>query len=114
AAVKAGEEKIRAAPGVATNYAELGDIYLFEMNWLAPAVRLYEKATALSPNTLGYHWRLMDLYLNTSRADKMLAELKYLAKHSLGDKQTWDWYQAYKEAYDFGDSQSNMQYLISR
>lgn len=102
AAVQAVETKIRAAPSVAANYAELADLYLFEMNWLTPAVDLYEKAAALSPDELAYRWRLVDLYLNTSRAEKMLSELRYLAERLPGDKQTHDWYQAYKKAYDFG------------
>ncbi|MEO7725697.1 MAG: TPM domain-containing protein [Burkholderiales bacterium] len=102
AALQAGEEKIRAEPKVAAQYARLGDLYLFEMNWLTPAIELYEKAAALSPDTLEYRWRLVDLYLNDSRAEKMLAALGYLAAHLPGDKQTMDWYQAYKKAYDFG------------
>jgi tetratricopeptide (TPR) repeat protein len=100
-AVQAGEAKIQAAPDIAANYAELGDLYLFEMNWLTRAVEMYEKAAALSPNELTYRWRLVDLYLNTSRAEKMLAELKYLTGHLPNDKQTQDWYHAYERAYDF-------------
>jgi hypothetical protein len=103
AAVRAGEEEIRAEPDVAANYAKLGDLYLFEMNWLAPSIELHEKASALAPDELAYRWRLMDLYLNASRADKMLAELKYLAEHLPGDTQTQDWYRAYRKDYDFGD-----------
>jgi hypothetical protein len=100
--VQAGEAKIRAAPAVAANYAELADLYLFEMNWLTRALDLYEKAAALAPEELAYRWRLVDLYLNTSRADKMLAELKYLTLHLPQDRQTQDWYRAYAKAYDFG------------
>ena len=101
AAVHDGEERIRKQPEVAANYAQLGDLYLFEMNWLTPAVSLYERAVALAPNELVYRWRLMDLYLNTSRADKMLNEFGYLAKQLPADQQTQDWYRAYKKAYDF-------------
>ena len=100
-AVQAGEAKLRAAPAVAANYAELAELYLFEMNWLTRAVDLYEKATVLSPDELTYRWRLVDLYLNTSRAEKMLAELRYLAQHLPNDKQTQDWYRSYATAYDF-------------
>jgi len=102
AAVRTGEARINAAPGVAANYAALGDLYLFEMNWLTRAVDLYERAAALSPDELSYRWRLVDLYLNTSRADKMLAELRYLAERPPGDRRTQAWYLAYKKAYDFG------------
>jgi hypothetical protein len=101
-AVRAGEAKIRAAPAVAANYAELADLYFFEMNWLTRALELYERAAALAPEELAYRWRLVDVYLNTSRADKMLAELKYLTLHLPQDRQTQDWYRAYAKAYDFG------------
>jgi hypothetical protein len=102
AAVQSREEKIREAPAVAANYAELADLYFFEMNWLTRALDLYEKASALAPDEPAYRWRLVDLYLNTSRAEKMLAELHYLAEHLPADRQTQDWYRAYKQAYDFG------------
>jgi hypothetical protein len=107
AAVQTGEAKIRAAPAVAANYADLADLYLFEMNWLTRALELYEQAAALSPENLTYRWRLVDLYLNTSRADKMLAELKYLTLHLPGDKQTQDWYRAYAQAYDFESTETS-------
>ena len=101
AAVRAAEGEIRAAPGVAANYARLGDLYLFEMNWLSRAIEQYEKASAMAPDVLAYRWRLMDMYLNDSRADKMLDELAYLAKHSPGDRQTQEWYRDYRKAYEF-------------
>jgi TPM domain len=101
-AVQAGEAKILAAPGVATSYAELADLYLFEMNWQTRALELYEKASSLAPEELTYRWRLVDLYLNTSRAEKMLVEFKFLADRLPADKQTQDWYRAYEKTYDFG------------
>jgi hypothetical protein len=102
ATVQALEARIRAAPGDAANYAALGDIYLFEMNWLTKSIALYEKAEALAPRTLDYHWRLADLYLNASRADKFLEELKFLAGRSPADPQARSWYRYYREQYDFG------------
>ena len=101
-AVQAGEAKIQAAPDVAANYAELADLYLFEMNWLTRAVELYERAAALAPTELTYRWRLVDVYLNTSRAGKMLDELQFLAGQLPSDKQTQDWNRAYQKTYDFG------------
>jgi TLP18.3/Psb32/MOLO-1 phosphatase superfamily protein len=101
AAVQAAEHEIQAAPAVASNYARLGDLYLFEMNWTSRAIDAYQKASAIEPDDLAYRWRLMDLYLNDSRADKMLAELKYLAEHSPGDPHTQEWFRAYKQTYDF-------------
>ncbi len=99
---QAGEAKIAAAPTVAANYAELADLYLFEVNWLSRALELYEKASSLAPEDLAYRWRLVDLYLNTSRAEKMLAEMQFLAERLPADKETQDWYRAYKKNYDFG------------
>lgn len=102
-AVKTLEGRIRAAPNDAANDAELGDLYLFEMNWITKAIAWYEKAEELAPNELKYRWRLMDLYLNDSRADKMLAELKFISEHLPNDQQTRAWYEYYKKEYDFGD-----------
>ena len=99
--VKSLEGRIRGEPSDAARYAELGDLYLFEMNWLTKAIASYQKAEALAPSELGYRWRLMDLYLNASRADKSLAELKFLSEHLPNDKQTHDWYEFYKKEYDF-------------
>ena len=101
-AVQSGEQKILADPAAPASYAELADLYLFEMNWQTRAVELYEKASALAPEELTYRWRLVDLYLNTSRAEKMLAEFKFLAERLPADKQVQDWYRAYAKTYDFG------------
>jgi hypothetical protein len=72
------------------------------MNWQTRALELYEKASSLAPQELTYRWRLVDLYLNTSRAEKMLAEFKFLADRLPSDKRTQDWYRAYVKTYDFG------------
>jgi len=101
AAVQAGEDRISKAPNDAASYAALGDVYLFEMNWLTKSIALYEKAADLAPNELAYRWRLMDLYLNASRADKALAELKFLSEHLPADPQTREWYNFYRKEYDF-------------
>lgn len=102
AAVQAYERRIRQRPNDAAGYAALGDLYMFEMNWLTKAMSLYESAATLAPHELAYRWRLMDLYLNASRADKALGELKYLSEQLPADRQTRDWYRYYKEQYDFG------------
>ena len=44
----------------------------------------------------------MDLYLNASQVDKMLAELKFLSERLPRDQQTQEWYRNYKKLYDFG------------
>jgi len=102
AAIQTQEVKIQGAPRDAANHAALGDLYLFESNWLSKAIGSYQTASALAPDDLAYRWRLMDLYLNASQIDKMLAELKYLSEHLPADQQTQDWYRYYKKEYDFG------------
>jgi len=100
--VKALEDRTRAAPDDAANYAALGNLYFFEMNWITKAIASYEKAEALAPHELEYRWRLMDLYLNASRVDRSLVELKFLSEDRRSDKQTQAWYEFYRKEYDFG------------
>ena len=100
-AVKIQEDKIRDAPSEAARQAALGDLYLFEANWISKAIASYEKASALNPEELAYRWRLMDLYLNSSQIEKMLAELKYLSEHLPHDQRVQEWYRDYKRDYDF-------------
>jgi len=102
-AIEAIEAKTGTVPQDAANYAALGDIYLFEANWISKAIAAYERASALAPEEPSYHWRLMDLYMNASRADKMLAELQYLAERLPADSQTKALYRYYRKEYDFGD-----------
>lgn len=101
--VQKREDKIRGAPEDATNYAALGDLYLFETGWLTKAMAFYEKASALAPSELLYRWRLVDVYLNASRPDKVIAELKFLSEQVSTDQQTAEWYRSYSKEYDFGN-----------
>jgi len=96
------ERRAAAAPGDAASRAALGDVYLFEMNWITKAIEWYEQAETLDPGEPAYHWRLADLYLNASRADKCLAELKFLSEHAPEDRHTRQWYEYYRKQYDFG------------
>jgi len=101
AAVQQLQDKIRSSPEDAANHAALADLYLFEVNWLSKAIASYETASALAPDEIKYRWRLMDLYLNASQIDRMLAELRYLAEHLPKDQQTQEWYRDYTKQYDF-------------
>jgi len=102
AAIGALEDRIREDPQRAANYAALGDLYLFESDWLSKAIACYETASSLAPGEPAYRWRLVDLYLNASRVDRMLAQLKFLSERASADSQTRDWYRYYKKEYDFG------------
>src|SRR5260370_3664352 len=62
---------------------------------------MFERAARLAPDRLDYQWRLYDLYLNNSQADKALATLKRLAERLPRDQQVQDWYRFYREAYAF-------------
>ena len=65
-AVGAMEDRIRVALNDAANYASLGDLYLFEMNWITKAIGCYEKAEALAPNQLEYRWRFYLTFTSTT------------------------------------------------
>ena len=99
-AVEQAEGKARSA-GDAASYAALGDLYLFEINWITRAIAAYEMAEQRAPEAPAWRWRLFDLYLNASRPDKALAELKFLAERLSGDRQVRDWYAFYREQYAF-------------
>ena len=92
---------IRDHPDDHRPYAALGELYLFEMNWISRSLPLFERAATLAPNRLDYQWRLYDLYLNNSQADKALATLKRLAERLPRDEQVQRWYRFYREQYDF-------------
>jgi tetratricopeptide (TPR) repeat protein len=62
---------------------------------------MFERAAAIAPERLDYQWRLYDLYLNNSQADKALATLQRLAERLPNDRQVQDWYRFYRDLYDF-------------
>ena len=99
AAIAAGERAIKDAPAEASRYAALAELYLYEANWLTPALALYREAERLEPNELSYRWRLVDLYLNTSRVEPMLAEFTFLAARLPLDTQLQSWARDYQREY---------------
>jgi tetratricopeptide (TPR) repeat protein len=100
-AVGALEQVIREHPSDDRPYAALGELYLFEVGWISRSLEMFERAARLAPDRLDYQWRLYDLYLNNSQADKALATLKRLAERLPRDQQVQDWYRFYREAYAF-------------
>jgi len=100
-AVAERERAIRARPTDDRLYASLGELYLFEVNWISRSLEMFERAAAIAPDRLDYQWRLYDLYLNNSQADRALATLKRLADRLPHDRQVQDWYRFYKGEYDF-------------
>lgn len=79
---------------------DLGDFYLFELNSQNQALRAFEKALSLKPESLYVRWRLYDLYMQLSLPEKMIQQLGYLSEHQSGDSEAKDWYKFYKEQYD--------------
>ncbi len=100
-AVAALEQAIREHPNDHRPYAALGELYLFEANWISRSLEMFERAARLAPDRLDYQWRLYDLYLNNSQAGKALATLKRLADRLPRDQQVQDWYRFYRDAYTF-------------
>jgi len=100
-AVGALEQAIREHPSDDRLYAALGELYLFEVSWISRSLEMFERAARLAPDRLDYQWRLYDLYLNNSQADRALATLKRLAERLPRDQQVQDWYRFYRDAYAF-------------
>lgn len=100
-AVADQERVIRERPNDDRLYASAGELYLFEVNWISRSLEMFERAAAIAPDRLDYQWRLYDLYLNNSQADKALATLKRLSDRLPNDRQVQDWYRFYKGEYDF-------------
>jgi len=100
-AVVALERAIQERPGDDRPYAALGELYLFEVNWISRSLEMFERAARLAPGRLDYQWRLYDLYLNDSQANKALATLERLARRLPRDQQVQDWYRFYRDAYTF-------------
>jgi tetratricopeptide (TPR) repeat protein len=88
-------------PDAARAYARLGETYIFEINWITEAIRMFEKAVQLAPDQPEYHWRLYDLYINNSEAEKALAELRTLSRLLPQDAQVRQWLQFYSDVYRF-------------
>jgi tetratricopeptide (TPR) repeat protein len=93
------EEKAGHDPDGARGYARIGELYLFEMNWITEAIRMFEEAARRDPRRPEYHWRLYDLYLNNSEAEKMLGELRTLSELLPQDAQVKQWLEYYTAVY---------------
>jgi hypothetical protein len=84
-AVNQWETHIRNHPKDISTYIELGEFYLFEMRWLARAIVAFERVRELDPEKLDIRWRLVDLYISTSRFRKAMEELKFLSEKMPAD-----------------------------
>ncbi len=101
------DRKIKSDPYNDRAYAELGEVYLFEIGWVKKALEIFEKAANLNPQQIEYRWRLYDLYVNDSQMEKALDELKFLAKALPDDEEVKRWYFFYSKAYNFKPGEFN-------
>ncbi len=95
------ERKIQSDSKNPIWFAQLGELYLFEINWVTKALEMFEQAAALAPQKLDYRWRLWDLNLNNSEMEKALAELNLLSQAVPGDREVKEWNAYYSKAYAF-------------
>lgn len=95
------EEIARRRPDDSENFAAVGNVYLFEINWISRAIENFEKAAVLSPKRMDYHWRLYDLYINNSEVEKALEQLRFISTSSPGDAEARQWLEHYTKAYQF-------------
>jgi hypothetical protein len=93
------EREAKENPADARTQAALGDFYLFEIGWQRKAIEQYELASRIEPGNATFRWRLVDLYLNASRAQDFLAELKWLADAQPGDRDLRRKYDFYAKGY---------------
>ena len=82
-------------------HARLGEVYLFEINWIPRAIECFETAARLAPDRTDYRWRLYDLYINHSEVEKALAQLRFLSERLPGDAELQDWLKFYTAVYRF-------------
>jgi hypothetical protein len=99
AAVAALADKMRTEPTNAEWPARLGEIYLFETDWISKTIDCFETAAHLDPDRLEHRWRLYDLYINHSEVEKALAELHFLAEKLPGDAEVQYWLKFYTDTY---------------
>lgn len=95
------EAKTREDPANPEWPARLGEVYLFEIDWLSKAIESFEAAERLAPERLEYRWRLYDLYINHSEVEKALAQLRFLSERLPGDTEVKEWLRVYGAAYAF-------------
>lgn len=78
---------------------KLAEIYLFELGWWNRAAELYSEVEKIEPKRLEVRWRLYDLYLNLSMAEKSLNELSFLANHMPYDYELQKLNRFYQDEY---------------
>ena len=95
------EEKARSDPGNPEWHARLGEIYLFEIDWISRAIESFEAAARLAPDGVEYRWRLYDLYINHSEVEKALGQLRFISEKLPADAEVKQWLDYYTAVYSF-------------
>ena len=78
----------------------LGEIYLFELNWIRKAIEMFEQASIKNPTRVDLLWRLYDLYINHSEIEPALATLGKIAELDASDSTAKEWLNHYDKIYN--------------
>lgn len=93
-------QSVKQTPNDVMTHERLGSLYFYEMNWIRKAIEQYELAERAAPRKLSIHWILFDLYLNDSRPEKSLAELRTLTELDPANTETQRWLEFYQKSYE--------------
>ncbi len=93
------EEDLKSTPKDANAYIHLAELLQFELYWITAAAPLYEKALELEPGRLELHWRLIDIYANTTDIDGEERHYLALLKLTPDDALLQYYYQWFQTTY---------------
>ena len=97
--LQAAETRIKQHPQDAQAYQDVAEILQFDMYWIQAAATMYEKALLLAPEKNELHWRLIDIYANTTDIDAEEKHYLALLKSTPDDALLKDYYAWFKKNY---------------
>lgn len=97
--LQAAEARIQQHPQDAQAYQDLAEILQFDMYWIQAAAEMYEKALSLAPQKNELHWRLIDIYANTTDIDAEEKHYLALLKNTPEDALLKHYYAWFKKNY---------------
>ncbi|MBC3872653.1 TPM domain-containing protein [Undibacterium flavidum] len=98
--LQAAEARIQQHPQDAQAYQDLAEILQFDMYWIQAAAEMYEKALSLAPQKSELHWRLIDIYANTTDIDAEEKHYLALLKSTPDDALLKHYYAWFKKNYE--------------
>lgn len=97
--LQAAEARIKQHPQDAQAYQDVAEILQFDMYWIQAAATMYEKALSLAPQKNELHWRLIDIYANTTDIDAEEKHYLALLKNTPDDALLKHYYAWFKKNY---------------